>query len=77
MGGEYGGGGSTEWGLVEVGDVCVEKRGVVMEAPGVPTGSVRGRKGKGEGKVGAGEGPRPCRRQKKKNKKKTIGLGDG
>jgi hypothetical protein len=36
-----------------------------MEAPGVPTGSVRGRKGKEEGKVGAGEGPRPCRRQKK------------
>jgi len=26
-----------------------------MEAPGVPTGSVRGRKGKGEGNVGAGE----------------------
>ncbi len=33
--------------------------GGVMEAPSVPTGSVRGRKGKGgKGRVGAGEGPR-------------------
>ena len=50
------GGVSTEWGLVEEEEFCVKGGGGVMEAPGVPTGSVRWRKGK-RVRVGLGRGP--------------------
>ena len=63
---------STEWGLVEVEEFCVKGGGGVMEAPGVPTGSVRWRKGKGGKGLGWGLGRGPALAG---GKKKLVGAG--